>query len=729
MLSRETRLITSLLGVCSFIFLLVSPTLAQSDPNPNSPAPRLFSAEDASRALVTSSKSKIKGLPKVKSEAHKLNSRVNLYIKGIELPANEGANAFRIYAKDGKKRLYRFPVESITRIKNEEPVYSLTVKLRDEIGFWEQPSENGDLLISVTWRGMKSNPLLLGLGKKGGNKFAAFENKVAEKKAEPRTANAVGYRWSGDRKRLLEQAAFGANDALDNRVRRLGPRIWLEEQFNAPYPSAANPYPNLPLMPGNQSVGCPLPSSDPADVLCRRHHYTQYLNQRWTMKEMFYGNAQLRHRVSVALSQLWVTSGNSISQGRHMVEYHKVISRNAFGNYRDLMKEMTLNPAMGEYLDMRRSSRNNPNENYAREILQLFTIGLFQLNQDGTRILDSNNEPIPTYDQTTVNNFTKVFTGWEFCNNSSNAACPNVTIGTTNYIDPMYIRNPNNHDVDAKTLLDYPNAVNKNIAADLDGEVELELALDNIFNHPNVAPFVSKYLIQQMVTSDPTPAYVGRISAVFNNNGNGVRGDLKAVIKAILLDPEARGDVKTDPNYGKLREPLQFLGNVYRRLNVQSFDGSQQSDGAIPWMAELMGQNPFYAPTVFSYYSPNYVVPGTSLLAPEFGILNTGTTVQRINMSTLMAFVNLEPDDDDPPYAPFGTGTDVSYYTEVMIDDPTGNRLMNELDRNFMHSTMTPAMRNDILTAVLASWEGNPEFRARTGIFLTVSSSDYQIQR
>ncbi len=729
MLSRNSRFIVSFLSVSSFLFLLISPTMAQTDPNPNSPAPKLLSESDLSRALVTESKSNLKRVPNTKSKAFELNSRIHLYISDIELMKGEGANAFRVYAKDSRDRLYRFPVEAISRIDKQKPIYAITVKLLDEIGFWSQPTENGDLLITVTWRGMASNPLLLGLGKTGGLKFAAKPNESFEKKIDYSAENLVGYKWSGDRKRLLEQAAFGPTDELDQRVRRIGPRIWLEEQLNASYPSANNPYPVLELKPSSSSTGCPLPGNDPLDILCRRNYYSQYLNQTWMIKGMFYDKAQLRHRVSLALSQLWVTSGESIDQASHMVEYHKVISKNAFGNYRDLMKEMTLNPAMGDYLDMRRSSKFNPNENYAREVLQLFTIGLFQLNQDGTRQLDGNDQPIPTYDQDTVNNFTKVFTGWELCNDSTNPVCPGFVLGTANYVDPMYLRSQSRHNDDAKTLLDYPNPVNRDIPGGLEGEVELELALDNIFHHPNVAPFVSKYLIQQLVTSDPTPAYVGRISAVFNNNGSNVRGDLRAVVKAILLDPEARGDFKTDPNYGKLREPLQFMGNVYRRLNVRSFDGTQTSDGAIPWMAEQMGQEPFHPPSVFNFYSPNYVIPGTSLLAPEFKIQTTSTAIQRINSSALMAFVNLEPDDDDPPYMPHGTGTDVNYYTQLMIDDPTGNRLMDELDKRFMHSTMSQTLRDNTLTAVLAAWEGDPEFRARTGIFLVISSADYQIQR
>ncbi len=348
MLSTKSRLPICLQSVCFIILLLIVPSLAQSDPNPNSPAPVLLSENDTSRALVTDSKSRSKDIPNIKSRAFKLNSRINLYISDIELMKGEGANAFRVYAKDSRNRLYRFPVETIDRIHKRKPIYAIGVKLRDEIGFWSQPAETGDLLVTVTWRGMASNSLLLGLGKKGGLKFEPKPPTSEKKKLNVSTQNLVGYRWSGDRKRLLEQAAFGPTDALDHRVRRLGPRIWLEEQLNAPYPSANNPYPDLEQKSSNTGVGCPntLPNFERNE--CRRNFYSQYLNQRWMIRGMFYENAQLRHRVTLALSQLWVTSGDTLRQARYMVEYHKILSRNAFGNYRTLMKEMTLNPGMGD---------------------------------------------------------------------------------------------------------------------------------------------------------------------------------------------------------------------------------------------------------------------------------------------------------------------------------------------------------------------------------------------
>ena len=713
---------TSILKGLAFCLLLAPfAVFAQFDPDPNSPVPYLVATgQDPSRALIEGAAGEKSG----SKAAFKVGDTVDGYITGIELLPGEGADAFRIYATDGEKRVYRFPVLSVAQVKADKPTFRLTFVIRDQIGFWEQPSESGDLLIRVTWRGLASNPLLLGLGHIGGLKFDPGSGDIQNEKTELPTADYVGYRWSGDRIRFLEQATFGPTDALDQRIRRIGIRAWLAEQFNAPYPSPSNPYPDLILKPNNIQTGCPDARGTPEYALCVRTYYSPYPIQTWFFKEAFYGDAQLRHRVAWALSQLWVTSFPTIQQSSHMIAYHKVLSQNAFGNYRTLMEEMTLNPAMGDYLDMARSTKNSPNENYAREILQLFTIGLFMLNEDGTYQLDQNNEPIPTYDQETVNNFTKVFTGWSFCN----VGCTNSTLGAVNFKDPLVL-NQNNHDITSKTLLAYPNAANQSIPSGLNGNTELDLALDNIFYHPNVGPFVGKFLIQHLVTSDPTPAYVGRVAAVFNNNGQGVRGDMRAVIRAILLDPEARGDVKTDPIYGKLREPVQMVTNFYRQTNVTSANGLTQSDGYVSPLPAIMAQNPFAAPTVFNYYPPNYVVPGTTLLAPEFGLMNTGTAVARANVATFMSFSSIQVDTRNPPNAPQGTNINISGLTAVAQNDPTGERLMDELDYKFMHGTMSQQMRDTILGAVTAVPTSAPDVRVRTALFLIASSSQYQIQR
>lgn len=698
---------------------------AQIDPDPNSPVPILLSSEkDPVRVLALPLTAAMPDGDVEPEDAFLLGDTVRAYVSGIELVPGEGAGAFRIYATDGKKHMYRFPVVAVSEVKAKNHTYELKFTIRDEIGFWEQPSEDGDLLIMVTWRGLASNQLLLGVGKTGGLKIRRDSNESSKFGGGAQPEDYVGYRWSGDRVRFLEQATFGPNDALDQRIRRIGIRAWLAEQFQAPYPSASNPYPDIPLMPANINSGCPQNRGTPESNLCIRTHYSLYPLQIWFFKEAFYGDTQLRHRVAWALSQLWVTSFPTIQQSSHMIAYHKILSQNAFGNYRTLMKDMTLNPAMGDYLDMARSTKNSPNENYAREVLQLFTIGLFMLNPDGTYQLDINNEPIPTYDQDTVNNFTKVFTGWTFCN----TGCPNSTLGAVNYKDPLVL-NQNNHDVNSKSLLSYPNAVNPTIPSGQNGNAELDLALDNIFHHPNVGPFVSKFLIQHLVTSDPTPAYVGRVAAVFNDNGQGIRGDLKSVVRAILLDPEARGDIKTDPNYGKLREPVQMTTNFYRQFNVTSADGTQQSDGYVSPLPTLMSQTPFSAPTVFNYYPPNYVVPGTTLLAPEFGLMNTGSSIARVNIATFMSFSSVTVDNRNPPNAPMGTSIDISALTQVAQNDPTANQLLNELNYKMMHGTMSQQMRDSILTAVLSVPQTSPDVRVRTALFLIASSSQYQIQR
>lgn len=736
MINRASRLIFKCSSVGFLMFLLVLTAFAELDPNPNSPTPILISQPDSTRALAKSADTFGKrNFLKAPTDAFQLDQKIILYVTNIDLMKGEGENAFRVYVRDSKNRLYRFPVLDLQPVKGQEWIYELKIHLKDDIGFWDRMKADGDVSVYVTWRGLASNETKLGLGKTGGDlKFyknaepTPLKMFAQKPKVDENTSEYVGYRFSADRKRFLEQATFGPTDAEDFRLRRIGLRTWLAEQFQLPYPTPTNPYPDLELKPNDINNGCPFVRTTPEYRLCTRTYYSQYPLQTWFFKEAFYGKPQLRHRVAWALHQLWVTSGFDIRQSSHMIAYHQVLSDNAFGNFRDLMKEMTLNPAMGDYLDMARSTANNPNENYAREILQLFTIGLFMLNQDGTLQLDGNNEPIPTYNQTAVDNFTKVFTGFRFCN----VGCPNSTPGAVNFKDPL-ILTQSLHNTEAKTLLDYPNPVNKNIAAGLNGNTELELALDNIFYHPNVAPFVSKFLIQHLVTSDPSPAYIGRVSAVFNNNGSGIRGDLKAVVRAILLDPEARGDEKTDPNYGKLREPVQLTTNIYRHFDVKSADGTQQSDGYVVALPFIMGQFPFYPPTVFNYYPPNYVVPGTTLLAPEFGIMNTGSAIGRTDASTVLAFIALEVDsNNNPPNYPQGSSIDVSSLIPVSQGDPTANALVDALDRKLMHSTMSNEMREKVISAVVAvpsNTVEEHEFRVRTAIFTIASSSQYQIQR
>lgn len=741
MTSRKSRLWSRFLGVGFAVLGLCFSIFAENDPNPNSPTPILLSEEGSNRALaIEPARAGRVNLSKIRSRAFQPESRVIIYATNIELMKSEGANAFRVYAESRDGKVYRFPVLDIQLIKGQgiEGIYALTVLLKDEFGFWEPPTPDGDLRISVAWRGLVSNQVKIGYGQIGGEFKTKDDEKPTPLSAYPfkteesPTSEYVGYRWSGDRMRFLEQATFGPTPALDDRIRRIGLRTWLAEQFEAPYPSPNNPYPNIPLMPVNVTTDCQ--NNIPPN--CVRDHYTMYPIQTWFFREAFYGEAQLRHRVAWALSQIWVISGfnGDTQQSSWMIAYHQKLSQHAFGNWRNLMYDITLNPGMGNYLDMMRSTRNSPNENYAREILQLFNIGLFMMNQDGTLQLDGQGNPIPTYDQNTVNNFTKVFTGWRDCRPADlNASCPNNTAGAPNYKDPMSL-NPNNHDITAKTLLTYPGVTNQNIPACTGCNTSqiytyaynsLNQALDNIYNHPNVAPFVSKLLIQHLVTSDPTPAYVGRVAAVFNANRSNPT-QMKEVIRAILLDPEARGDVKTDPRYGKLREPVQLLTNVLRNFGVASADGLSQSDGNVNRFITGLGQDVFRAPTVFNYYSPDYVIPGTTLLAPEFNIYTTGTSIGRANLMNTFVFSRVNVSQPDTPS---GTSANFADLQAIAAADTTSHQLLDHLNMRMMHGAMSPQMKETIRTAVNAVASTSPLTRAQTAVYLIATSSQYQVQR
>jgi uncharacterized protein (DUF1800 family) len=479
-------------------------------------------------------------------------------------------------------------------------------------------------------------------------------------------------------------------------------------------------------MPTTPPTGC----TEADNIECYQRHYTMIPVQQWFFREAMYGDAQLRHRVAWTLGQIWVTSGVAVQQSSHAIAFHKVLSQNAFGNYRDLMHDVTLNPTMGFYLDMVRSTKLNPNENYPREILQLFSIGLYSLNQDGTRRLSQEGNPIPTYTQDEVNNFSKVFTGWTYCNFS----CPNSQTGILNYKDPMILV-PANHDLTQKTLLDYPGARNRIIPACTnctdDAAIEayatdsLNKALDNIFYHPNVGPFVGKLLIQHLVTSDPSPAYVSRVAAVFNDNGAGVRGDMKAVLRAILLDPEARGDVKTDPRYGKLREPVQLVTNLARIFAARGWRGDGASDGELNGHISPLGQNAFNSPTVFNYYSPTYRIAGTTVLAPEFEIMNTATATNRANLIYRFVFEGLTSNSGDSLR---GTSLNLSEFLLAASADSTGSQLVDLLNVRMMHGSMLQAQKDAILTA-LQPVPNTPLFRIQTAVYLIATSSQYQVQR
>ena len=702
-------------------------------------APILISQPNSTRAL-TAQPSK-RGLS---TNVFQPGSRtpITFFVTNLkEIMDGEGATAFRADMEDARHFRYPLEIVSFEQTAERKWVYALTVRLNSQMG------DVGDVLMRVTWRGMSSNRVRVAVGHEG-SKIADDAGAVPtpmpdDPPAEGSTESLIGIPWSGDRVRFMEQATFGPNAALELRLRRTSYSTWIAEQTEEKRDSTGAirystfPYPALLPLQTNPLPGCG------TGTACFRDGYTMYPLQRWFFKEALHGeDQQLRRRVAWALSQIWVVSGRETVQSSRMLRYLQVLDRHAFGNYRNLMEEMTLSPVMGNYLDMASSTRQNPNENYAREILQLFSIGTFLLNPDGTVQTDGQGNPRPSYDQNIVNGFTKVFTGWSFCELIS-PQCPNRTQGTLNFIDPMIIINPNNHDPSSKQVLSYPGS-SAVIPAGLSPDEDMKAALDNIFYHPNVGPFVSKLLIQQLVTSNPTPAYVGRVAAVFNNNGSGIRGDMKAVVRAILLDPEARGNIKTDPDYGKLREPVLYITNVLRPFNpaaqanaVAAESCNGLTDGMLNNTTFTLDQDVFNPPSVFNYYPMDYIIPNMPLAGPEFGIFSTGTALKRPNFihqmigpgaggATGITVVNAPAAAN---HTPCGTRIDLTRLQQLVTADPTGATLVDTLNRDMMHGAMSSQMRTHIMTAVQAVTAADALKRVRTAVYLVVTAPQFQVQR
>lgn len=504
--------------------------------------------------------------------------------------------------------------------------------------------------------------------------------------------------------RFLEQASFGPTESAVTRVTQIGINAYLNEQFNVPFSS----YPDF----GFYSAQVP----DDCDRVCRRDKYSLFPLQQHFFKNALSGTDQLRQRVAFALSQIFVVSGTDINLPYAMAPFQNLLYAGAFGNFKDLLYNVTLNAAMGRYLDMVNNDKPNPrtgttpNENYAREVLQLFSIGVTELNADGTPKRNMLGELIPSYDEEIIEGFAYTFTGWTF---PPTPGTPSRTRNPPYYDGPMLLVQ-SNHDTTAKTLLSgYVSPAGQY------GNSELRAAIDNIFTHANVGPFIGKQLIQKLVTSNPSPEYVGRVTAAFNNNGSGVRGDMKAVVRAILTDSEARGEAKIAADYGHLREPVLFMTRLLRGLNASS-DGvylAQQSS--------TMGQNVFYAPSVFNFYPPDYIVPDSTLLGPEFAIQDTAKALNRINFVNALIFSNGIAADTSVVGA---TGTRVDLTAlQTLAQDPAV--LLDRLNALLMNNNMSPEMRNVIIQAVNAMPAADSLTRIRTAVYLMASSSQFQVER
>lgn len=421
-----------------------------------------------------------------------------------------------------------------------------------------------------------------------------------------------------------------------------------------------------------------------------------------------HGSDQLRQRMVFALSQIWVVSASVASLPERFVPYLRILQKNAFGSYWDLIREMTLSPAMGDYLNLVNNVKadtargTRPNENYARELLQLFTVGTDLLNPDGAYQLDGSGKRIQTYTQKDIQEFSRALTGWTY------PTRPGARLAARN---PAYYEGPMepwdaNHDTGAKVLL-----YGVELAGGRTAEQDLNSVVDNLFFHANTGPFVSKNLIQHLVKSNPSPAYVERVVEVFNGSNPSERGELKRVVRAILLDPEARAgdDRQFSSTDGHLREPVLWLTALSRALGAMVNDSNSLAS-----RAGTLGQTIHYPPTVFNYYMPGFEIPGARLLGPEFQILTPTTALDRANQVNALIYGNLGA----------ATYIDLNGWAKL-ANNP--NDLVDEIDTVFFHGQMPGDMRRILLEAVIGTT--GERAKAQAALYLAASSGYYAVQR
>ncbi len=507
---------------------------------------------------------------------------------------------------------------------------------------------------------------------------------------------------------FLNQATFGATETEANRLISMGYEAWIDDQLAQP---ASLQLPFLQSLPRPQFLF--ELQDDRLDI--------------WFRNALF-SDDQLRQRVAFALSEVFVVSQLGVLNNAtySLGGYYDMLARNAFGNYRDLLEEVTLHPAMGVYLSMLGNERPNPglnirpDENYAREVMQLFSIGLVELNLDGSERLGTDNLPIPTYDQAVIEGFAHVFTGWTYAGPFPfRAAYPT----DFNQVVPMQLH-PDFHDTGSKQLL---NGVV--LPAGQTGEQDLSDALDNIFEHDNVGPFIAIRLIQRLVTSNPSPGYVSRVATVFNDNGQGVRGDLGAVVKAILLDEEAQPALRIESD-GKLKEPIIRLTQLWRSYDAQSENGRYAFVAA----SFLLGQGPLQSPSVFNFFSPFYAPPGEirdmGLVAPELEIATEYQNTWVTNLMFYQVFAlnqtadpDADPNDDineDTILIDFSEEVAIAADTEALVDMVAGKLLGGEISN---------ALRAEIVGVVGGLGPDETLLRAAETIYLIATSPEFAYQK
>jgi uncharacterized protein (DUF1800 family) len=485
--------------------------------------------------------------------------------------------------------------------------------------------------------------------------------------------------------RILEQATWGPTTASIQELQTLGFDKWYADQLSAPISTFADQ--PATLANGDRN-------SNPQPV------------QRQFFQNALTGKDQLRQRIAFALSEIWVVSNVDLDSAAAFPPILKIFQNDALGSYLQLMHDVTVNPSMGHYLNMAGNEKADPktgtaaNENYARELMQLFTLGLDELNLDGTPVTDSSRNVVPTYTQDTVANMAKVCTGWTY------APQPGAVSKVNNpeyFLLPM-VSFDSEHDVTAKAIFGQTIPAGNSAATDMNS------ALQIIFNQPTIAPFISKQLIQHLVTSNPSAAYVKRVATVFESDAKGRRGNLASVVYQILTDPEARAGDTQPPtaDFGHMREPVLLTANLLRSLN-----GKLGTTSNVAGYTGVMGQTLFEPASVFSYFPPNYTTSG--ILAPELDIYTTQTSASRADIINDAVFNGKFDADTTFDITPFVTAAGSADQT-AFFD------LLNQLFFHENLSSQTKAAMQTAMSAVSTAAE-----KAEAGLYIALNSSEFQI--
>jgi Protein of unknown function (DUF1800) len=527
-----------------------------------------------------------------------------------------------------------------------------------------------------------------------------------------------------DAVRLADQGTFGATEALIGQIRGQGAAAWVQSQIGA----SGSRYTS-----GN---GDAIHTDTQASFFCDRAPYAGpdcYRDWYSTTPLVwdFYRNAvtqpdQLRQRVAFALQQIVVVSSLEVSGTYGHRNYQNALLENAFGNYRNVLKKVTLAPVMGEFLNNVNNDKAAPNENFARELLQLFSIGTCELNGDGT--LKGGN-CMPTYNNEMVRNYAFALSGWTYPAGGRTSYGCYPQGANCQYLGGDMVPVAARHDGSSRPLL---SGISK--AANTNAAEALERVLDSLMNHPNVAPFVGKQLIQFLVSSNPSPGYVQRVaqafaSGSFTNGGRtfgaGQRGDLAATVAAVLLDGEARGDNPPSASAGRLRDPAQHFAAALR-----AFGGSTDGDALTYYWGDTMRQHVFRAPSVFNFYSPTYPVPGTSLVGPTFGIHNANTALERLNF-----LVYLFDWNGSGPTAGIANAVGTRVKVDAFVGEAAdATKLVDRLANLLLGAPLPTTQRAAVIRAVEA-WTAQTDSqnwqtrRVQTAAYLLLGSPNFQVQR